>query len=66
MLKECAPDFVWVEKDHRIHVGYRGKWYRELPRGAHNNKGEVQRPYVRKLASQLDILPCAKRWFGIP
>lgn len=61
MLKKCAPDYVWEERAHRIHVGYRGKWFRNLPTGAHADKGQVQRPWVRKLAQALEILECAQR-----
>lgn len=61
MLKECAPGFVWIEKDHRIHVLWNGKAFRNLPTGAHDSRGLIQRPFVRKLAQQLEILDCAKR-----
>jgi hypothetical protein len=61
MLNDCAPDHSWVEKDHRIHVGYNGKWFRNLPTGAHSDKGHIQRPWVKKLARQLEIWECANR-----
>ena len=55
MLSECAPGFEWIEEDHRIHVGHNGKWFRNLPTGAHSSKRQIQRPWVKKLAKQLDI-----------
>ena len=61
MLKECAPGHVWDEKAHRIHVSYKGKAFRALPTGAHQDKGHIQRPWVRKLVRQLEIEECAKR-----
>ena len=61
MLKECAPGFTWEEKDHRIHVTYNGKAFRNLPTGAHASKGLIQRPFVKKLAQHLGILECAQR-----
>jgi hypothetical protein len=61
MLNKCADGHTWVEKDHRIHVTYRGKAYRHLPTGKKGGKGEVKRLYVKQLASQLEIEDCAKR-----
>ena len=60
MLNECAPGH-WVEKDHRIHITYKGKAFRNLPTGAHRDKGHIQRPWVKKLVRQLEIEECARR-----
>ncbi len=61
MLKKCAEGHTWDPKDHRIHVGYRNKFYRSLPTGKKGRKGEVKRQYVKDLATQLEILDCAQR-----
>lgn len=61
MLKKCAEGHTWEQKDHRIHVTYRGKFYRNLPTGKKGRRGEVKRLYVRQLASNLEILDCAER-----
>ena len=61
MLKKCAQGHTWDEKDHRIHVTYQGKFYRNLPTGKKGRKGEVKRHYVKQLVENLKIEECAKR-----
>ena len=61
MLKKCAPGHEWIEKDHYFQVYYRGKAFLNLPKGSHRGKEQIQRPWAKKLASQLDIVECAKR-----
>lgn len=62
MLKKCCgPDYGWHETDHHIHVSYNGETFRNLPKGGHDGKGEIERPWVRKMARHLGITDCAKR-----
>ena len=65
MLDECAPGNSRVLKTHHYWIGYKGKMYRSLPKGAHGRTDpEIQAPFVKKLVSQLEInLDCVKRYF---
>ena len=65
MLEQCAPGNARVLKTHHDWIGYKGKMYRSLPKGAHGRTDpEIKAPFVKKLVSQLEInLECEKKHF---
>jgi hypothetical protein len=66
MLKDCAPDAVPKEGQHKWRVFRQGR-VAFLPTGEHGKRdlrAEIQFPYVKKLVSALGVDPeCAGRYF---
>lgn len=61
MLDERAPNHVWKDKEHHFWVSYNGRTFKNLPKGEHGGKGEIERGWVTKMARFLRISECAER-----